>query len=228
MNKPAKKKQEEIKVFIVKRETECGECGNHLWRGGWITLEEERGALCLSCADLDHLFFLPSGDATLTRRAKKNSRLWAVVLEWSRMRKRYERQGLLVEQEALEKAEEECEADAEQRQLRRERQKERREQLDQDYIEKFAERVRELYPGCPLGRERIIAEHACRKYSGRVGRSAAAKEFDEKAISLAVKAHIRHAETNYDDLLMRGMERWEARDIIESKMSEVLDDWRGA
>ena len=37
-----------------------------------------------------------------------------------------------------------------------------------------------------------MAKHACEKYSGRVGRSAAAKSFDATAIDLAVKAHVRH------------------------------------
>jgi hypothetical protein len=84
-----------------------------LGRKAWITLTREKGALCLSCGDLDHLIFLPSGDAALTRRARKHSTLSAVVLKWSRARNRYERQGLLVEEEALKKAEEECLADQE-------------------------------------------------------------------------------------------------------------------
>ncbi len=32
---------------------------------------EDQGPLCMSCADLAHLIFLPSGDAALTRRARK-------------------------------------------------------------------------------------------------------------------------------------------------------------
>jgi hypothetical protein len=52
-----------------------------------------------------------------------------------------------------------------------------------------------------------IAEHACRKYSGRVGRSAAAKQFDEQAIQLAVVAHIRHRYIRYDELLFKGWDR---------------------
>ena len=47
------------------------------------------------------LVFQPSGDAALTRRANKNSRLSAVVVRFSRARKRYERQGILVEEDAL-------------------------------------------------------------------------------------------------------------------------------
>src|SRR5258706_9833338 len=87
------------------------ECGEELGRKAWITLAGERRALCLACADLDHLVFLPSGDAALTRRAYKHSKLAAVVLKWSRARKRYERQGILVEEAALALAEQECLAD---------------------------------------------------------------------------------------------------------------------
>ena len=77
----------ELKVFITTGDSSCGECGEQLGRRAWITLVEGKGALCLACADLDHLAFLPSGDAALTRRARKHSTLSAVVLKWSRARK---------------------------------------------------------------------------------------------------------------------------------------------
>jgi len=63
--------------------------------------------------------FLPSGDPALTGRARKHSIQSAVVLKWSRARKRYERQGVLVEEAGLEKAEAECLADADVRARRR-------------------------------------------------------------------------------------------------------------
>jgi hypothetical protein len=131
----------ELKVFITVQESACDECGEELGRHAWITLEEGKGALCLACADLDHLMFLPAGDAALTRRARKHSTLLAVVLKWSRARKRYERQGLLVEQAALERAEEECLEDAEFRARRREREAARRARLDQAFVASFAEGV---------------------------------------------------------------------------------------
>jgi hypothetical protein len=83
-----------LKVFITSKESVCDECGDELGSRAWIMLAGERGALCLACADLDHLVFLPSGDAAVTRRAKKHSTLAAIVLKWSRARKRYERQGV--------------------------------------------------------------------------------------------------------------------------------------
>lgn len=216
----------DLKVFISHQDSTCDECGEQLGHHAWITLVEGKGALCLSCADLDHLLFLPAGDAALTRRAGKYSTLSAVVLKWSRARKRYERQGLLVEEAALQRAEQECLADEEVRARRREREAERRAELDGEYVQRFAARVRELFPSCPVGREQVIAEHACRKYSGRVGRSASAKSLDEEAIRLAVIAHIRHAETNYDELLSRGMEQREARDEVWDKIDAILARWR--
>jgi hypothetical protein len=80
-------KSEEIKVFISNRESKCDECGKELGRKAWITLDRDKGWLCLTCADLDHLTFLPAGDAAVTRRARKHSALSAVVLKWSRARK---------------------------------------------------------------------------------------------------------------------------------------------
>jgi hypothetical protein len=216
----------DLKVFITRGEASCGECGEDLGRHAWITLEREKGALCLDCADLDHLVFLPAGNAALTRRSRKYSSLVAVVLEWSRTRKRYERQGLLVKDEALTRAEQECLADADIRAKQRERAAIRRAILDEKYVARFAERVRELYPSCPAGQEVVIAEHACLKHSGRVGRSAIAKELDPDAIRLAVTAHIRHQETDYDELLAAGWERWEARDQVSSAVEQVLAQWR--
>jgi len=214
-----------LTVFITTRESSCDECGEELGRHAWITLNQDKGAFCLSCADLDHLIFLPAGDAALTRRARKYSNLSAVVLQWSRARKRYERQGLLVEQQALEQAEQECLADADVRTRRREREAERRAQFDRDYVDRFAGRVRELFPGCPSGREMAIAEHACLKYSGRVGRSADAKQLDEDAIRLAVIAHVRHVETRYDTLLARGYDRQDARAEVAAAVERVLAQW---
>jgi len=218
----------ELKVFISSRESTCSECGENLGSHAWITLAGDRGALCLTCADLDHLVFLPSGDPALTRRTKKNSRLHAVVLKWARARKRYERQGLLVEEHALERAETECLADAEIRQAKRIRDAERRDILDKEYVKRYSEQMRRCYPRMPSGLEVKIAEHACLKYSGRVGRSEAAKRFDEESITLAVVAHVRHTKTAYDDLLMRGMDRHDARTLVRDKIDRVLEQWQGA
>jgi hypothetical protein len=219
--------KEGLKVFITAGESKCDECGDALGRGAWITLAGERGALCLSCADLDHLVFLAAGDAALTRRACKHSVLSCVVLKWSRARKRYERQGVLVADAALVQAEAECLEDADARARQREREAARRADLDRNHVDRFAQRVRELFPRCPSGTECAIAQHACRKYSGRVGRSAAAKVLDAGAVRLAVAAHVRHVETRYDELLAAGHERHEARRQVQERVNQVLGEWGG-
>jgi hypothetical protein len=108
-------------------------------------------------------------------------------------------------------AEAECLADGEARARRREREAEQRAELDRDHVEGFARRVRELFPNSPSGMEQAVAENACLRYSGRVGRSAAAKALDEKALCLAVVAHVRQVRTPYDELLAAGCDRYEAR-----------------
>jgi hypothetical protein len=133
----------------------------------------------------------------------------------------------LVEEEGLARAEIECLADSEARTRRRERETLRRQDLDRRYVDRFAARIRELYPACPAGRERRIAEHACLKYSGRIGRSARGKTLDEQAVRAAVAAHVRHAETRYDELLALGRERWEVRAAVEEDVAGVLALWDG-
>jgi hypothetical protein len=223
--KPKKEAKQEIVVFWIVKESQCTECGSELFKGSLLRLEQEK-ALCTDCADLGHLEFLPSGDTAVTRRASKYSKLRVVVVRWSRSRKRYERQGILVEPEAIIRAEEESLADAEVRARRQARAAERRVVLDQDFVAAFACAIREQYPKCPAGNETKIAEHACRKYTGRVGRSAAAKEFSEEAIRLAVAAHIRHCRTNYDELLDRYADRQMARREVGHQVSAILEYWQ--
>lgn len=218
------KKAPDLVVISPLKDFTCEECGG----GGDLLIMEGDGPLCMSCADMDHLVFLPSGNAALTRRAKKESRLSAVVLRWSRSRKRYERQGLLVEEEALERAEEQCLADEDLRAARRQREALRRTEEDEQYTTALTAEIRRLFPGCPEERATSIARHTAARGSGRVGRSAAAREFDPGAIELAVVASVRHRDTDYDDLLMSGLDRPSARREVRPEVARILDEWRNA
>jgi hypothetical protein len=211
-------------VFSIVRDSACAECRQEIGKGDFLRMEGER-PLCLECADLDHLVFLERGDPALTRRAGRYSTLRAVVVRFSHSRKRYERQGMLVEEQALVRAEQECLSDAEARRLSRERAAERRQAHDAEYVDTFARRVGELFPGCPIEERRAIAVHACQKYSGRIGRSAAAKELQQGAIDLAVRAHIRHLHTGYDELLANGVSREEARARVAGPVAKCLEAW---
>ena len=200
----------------------CTACGE----GGDLLIMEGPGPMCLGCADLDHLVFLAAGDAALTRRAKKASGLSAVVVRFSRSRRRYERQGVLVEELALAQAEQECLADEDARQRRRLREEAHRSEHDIEFQAAFATAIGQLFPGCPPERAGEIAGHAGARRSGRVGRSAAGRALDPEAVTLAVVASVRHVDTPYDRLLMAGVSRAEARRQVADEVSAVIDSWR--
>lgn len=193
---------------------------------GELLFMADPGPLCLDCADLGHLVFLPAGDAALTRRAKRASRLSAVVVEWSRSRKRYERQGVLAEAEAIERAEAECLSDAHARARRRERDDARRADEDRRLQGELAAAIRAQFPGCPAGRAEIIARHTAARGRGRIGRTAAGRALDPDAVTLAVVASVRHVDTRYDELLMSGVDRETARVDVREQVDAVLAGWR--
>jgi hypothetical protein len=214
-------KPTDLVVVLPLKDWTCTGCGG---TGDFLKMEDA-GPVCLTCADMDHLIFLPSGDAALSRRAKQASGLSAVVVRWSRSRKRYERQGILAEEAAIQQAEEQCLADEDVRLRRRDRDRDRRAKEDVEFQARMADEIRRLFPGCPKQRATAIAEHAALRGSGRVGRSAAARALDETAITLAVVASVRHEDTNYDQLLMSGIPREDARDRVRPVIDQVLDTW---
>ncbi|SBT90556.1 hypothetical protein GA0115233_10206 [Streptomyces sp. DI166] len=201
----------------------CAAC-----RGGPLSLLvlEDGAPRCLDCADLGHLVFLPRGDTALTRRSREESTLSAVVVRFNRRKGRYERQGVLVEEAGLARAEARCLADAEARRRRRLRDAQRRAAEDTRFTEVFAAEIRRLFPGCPPDRAAATAAHTSVRGSGRVGRSAAGRALSEGAVISAVAASVRHLDTPYDQLLMSGVPRREARRRIAPAVEEVLRGWR--
>ncbi|MBA2812065.1 DUF2293 domain-containing protein [Streptomyces sp. KM273126] len=212
-------------VIQALRKKHCAEC-----RSGPLALLvlEEGVPRCLDCVDLGHLVFLPRGDTALTRRSREESSLSAVVVRFDRRRSRYERQGVLVEEAALARAEDRCLADAEARRRRRVRDTRRRAAEDVRFTDAFAAEIRRLFPGCPAGRAGAIAAHASVRGSGRVGRSAAGQALSEAAVTSAVIASVRHLDTPYDRFLMSGVPRYEARRRIAPVVEMTLREWREA
>ncbi|MEV4707905.1 DUF2293 domain-containing protein [Actinoplanes sp. NPDC049316] len=216
-------KAPDLVVVLPAKPFTCAGCGR---TDAGMLMMEDAGPACLTCVDLDHLVFLPAGDAALTRRAKQASRLSAVVVRFNRSRKRYERQGLLVEEAAVEQAEQQCLSDEDARARRRERDRQRREDADERLQQDFAQQIGRLFPGCPPERAAAISRHTATRSSGRVGRSAAGRALDPDAVTRAVVASVRHEDTTYDDLLMAGVPRDQARQQIRDDIDRVLDGWR--
>src|SRR5262249_10302428 len=100
-------------VYELSKPSRCYNCDSRLTVGDIVMLkgnDEEREVLCNRCAKLDSLEKLPSGNAVLTRLASKYSQVRFVVMRWSELWKCYERQGVLLEREALERARQETES----------------------------------------------------------------------------------------------------------------------
>lgn len=99
----ASRPPELVAVMALKGDWKCHRCQG----SGAFLVMETPGPMCMACAGLGDLTFLPSGDAALTRRAKAASARHAVVVRYAKARGRYERQGMLVEARALAAAERE-------------------------------------------------------------------------------------------------------------------------
>ena len=215
----------ELVVFLIVRDSQCSECGAELARDSLLMMEAEQ-PLCLACARLDDLEYLPAGNTALTRRAAKYSGRKAVVVRFSRSRGRYERQGILVEKSGLEKAEQECYEDADQRAAARARDAERRIEKDRELVARMAQQIILLFPGCPPAEAAAIAQHTARRGSGRVGRTEAGRNLEAQALTAAVVAAIRHKHTEYDELLGSGIDRITARQRVAGRVDEILESWQ--
>lgn len=211
-------------VFQNLRESQCSECGVEIESNSFLFMEAGQ-PLCLPCARLDNLEYLPSGDAALTRRATKYSAKTAVVVRFSRSRGHYERQGILVETAAVEKAEQECASDADARSRQRARGAVARAEEDRKLVARMTEEMLILFPSCPPEEVAAIAAHTAVRNSGRVGRTAAGRKLDEQALGAAVAAAIRHRHTNYDSLLASGLERGQARESVSDHVQALLQAW---
>jgi hypothetical protein len=132
----------------------------------------------------------------------------------------------LVEEAALEDAEQECLADADKRSAQRARAEIYRAKQDRALATRMAESIRQMFPGCPPEEAWVIAAHTSVRGSGRVGRTATGRALDEEALRAAVIAAIRHRHTSYDRLLMKGWDRMGARDAVRGDIDRVLDEWR--
>ncbi len=78
----------DLVVIWARHDWTCTRCST---TSGGLLIMEDGGPVCLACAGMDHLVYLPRGDAGLSRRAKLASGVSAVVVRWSGSRRRYER-----------------------------------------------------------------------------------------------------------------------------------------
>lgn len=214
-------------IYLTKRETlTCSTCKKLVRLGqAYVAETEKHKGTCFTCSPFVKLAFLERGNAALTRRSKKHSSYCGILFSWNGRRKRFERKGQYVEASAIIKAQEECAEDEMKRANKNEKAAIKRIAEDKTYVAEFSIAIRKRYPKTPKNREVEIAKHACEKYSGRVGRTANAKQFDGEMIDLAVEAHIRHKETNYDSQFNKGITKRTIRSSVKEDITKVLRRW---
>ena len=212
-----------ILVIQPRRHHSCADCD----RAPLRHLVLESGApLCLDCADLGHLVFLPRGDAALTpagpARAVRSPPSWSASTGAAGATSVRASSSRRPPSPAAEAA---CLADAEARARRRARDAGRRAAEDVRFTSALTAEILRLFPCCPAERARDIAEHSSVRGSGRVGRSAAGRALDEFAVTAAVRASVRHLDTEYDALLMARVPHNRARARVAAAIDAVLASW---
>ena len=94
-------------LYALSKPSRCYGCDQKQELDAIVNLKKkanETEVYCLDCSDLSAYGFLGKGNAKLTRLSKKYSANHFVIVKWSQLWKTYERQGILVETSALEKA----------------------------------------------------------------------------------------------------------------------------
>lgn len=184
---------------------ECAKC-----RGtGDVFVEGKAGALCPDCAGFGHLQFLPAGCAALTRRVVKASTEPVGVMRWNLRWHRFERQGILAEAAVIEAAARASLVDA-----------------DVPGRDDIAAEIRAQFPGCPVDRAEAIALSMAVRFGGRGRWRRGAREVGPDDVRQAVEASVLHVDTDYDDLLMSGVDRIAARAQVSGRVEEILSAWR--
>ena len=213
-------------MFEIVRDSECTECGAELPSGSMLFLEAEK-ALCLACAGMGDLEFLPAGDMALTRRATKYSGKSATVVRFSRSRGRYERQGILVETPAIEKAEAECTSDAEDRAKARARAAELRVAQDQELVQQMTARILALFPRCTPWEARAIAAHTATEAADELAAARLAAIWKTARYSPPSPPPFATIIQTTMNLLASGADRQSARERVGDQVREILAGWRG-
>jgi hypothetical protein len=178
--------------------------------------------------------FVPRGEAALTRALLARGALRVV----RRHRGRTEQIGVAATREAIEEARREVAITAPMRAVSRERSRERRARAESEYRAAFERELARLFPAMPEDDRATIVRHTCEVSSGRVGRTNRAKALAEDPIRLAVRAHIRHAHTDYDARLRRAgfgrsfgrasaEDRDAARRAVKKRIDALCALWAG-
>lgn len=97
---------------------------------------------------------------------------------------------------------------------------------DQSIHDDFEAVTRREFPLMPPESLPMVLHMALQKRKGKVGRTGTLSSRDKA--HLAVRAHIRHSETPYEQLMESGMSREQARDMVAPQVDTIAQSWAAA
>lgn len=78
--------------------------------------------------------------------------------------------------------------------------------------------IRRKHPGCP--------EFAVRFFAAEIAKKDWQRASLGKAVGITMQNYLRHKMTEYDTLLLTGMNRLEARRRVQPRINAMLNSWR--
>lgn len=166
---------------------------------------------------------VPSGDPFLTRTIKSIAETVYVRMQKNKRGGYSSAVGLFAPPDVVLAARTKAEQTAPERDERRQKGAVYRATKERKVQAGLTKILLERFPGMPEDEAPAIVARAFEVGSGRVGRTS--KLSGDDKLAMAVKAHIRHTHTRYDQLLQFGWDRDDAREAVWARVSEVYERW---
>ena len=168
---------------------------------------------------------VPIGNAFITRKIKQQAELVYIRMVKATRTRPSTPVAILAPKELVEQVHAEERRTWEQRNSRRQKERQYRADKESQRQAGLLEEIRSQFPAMPESVAETIVAHAFAVGSGRVGRTSLLD--DRRKIELAVRAHIRHCETDYEELLASGAERDWASLSVQEEIEQIYRVWRG-
>jgi hypothetical protein len=84
-------------------------------------------------------------------------------------------------------------------------------------IETVSAHIRRKHPGCP--------EFAVAWFAGEIASKSWKDASLGKAVGITMQTHLRHHHTDYDTLLLSGIDRQEARRRVQPRVNAMIRSW---
>jgi len=84
-------------------------------------------------------------------------------------------------------------------------------------IEAVSAHIRRKHPGCP--------EFAVAWFAAEIASKSWKRASLGKAVGITMQTHLRHHHTNYDTLLLSGIDRLEARRRVQPRVNAMIHSW---